>query len=186
VVGVRPDYPLRTDRLVLRPYEPADLDDFHATRSQPEVYRYLFADHLEDRAAAEEALAKKMTQTELTEEGQWLVLAAYWPEAKRVVGDVVLKWLSEEHRQGEIGYVFNPEFHGKGLAREAAQTMLDIGFEDMKLHRITAICDPRNEPSWRLMERLKMRREAHYRHNELYKGEWCDAFIYALLEDERA
>jgi len=183
---VRPDYPLRTDRLVLRPYEPADFDDFHAYRSRPDVYRYLFADHLEDRAKAEEAFAKKMTQTELTEEGQWLVLAAYWPEAGRVIGDVVLSWLSEEHRQGEIGYVFNPEFHGKGLAHEAAAQVLKIGFGAMNLHRIIATCDPRNEPSWRLMERLGMRREAHFREYELCKGEWRDAFIYALLEEEYA
>ncbi len=64
--------------------------------------------------------------------------------------------------------------------------MLRIGFEDMNLHRIIATCDPRNEPSWRLMERLKMRREAHLREYELCKGGWRDAFIYALLEDERA
>jgi RimJ/RimL family protein N-acetyltransferase len=183
VVGVRPDYPLKTARLVLRPYEAGDFDDFYACRSQPEVYRYLFADN-PDRAEAEELLAKKMAQTELTEEGQRLSLAAYWPEAGRVVGDVCLKWQSEQHRQGEIGYVFNPEFHGKGLAREAAAEMLKLGFEDLNLHRIVAECDPRNEPSWRLMERLGMRREAHFRDNEIYQGEWCGAFIYALLEEE--
>ncbi|KJK49353.1 hypothetical protein UK23_14285 [Lentzea aerocolonigenes] len=162
-----------TDCLLLRPYEPAYFDDFYTTRSRPDVYRYLFADHLDDRAKAEEAFAKKMTQYEVTEEDQWLVLAAYWPEAGRVIGDVVLSWLSEEHRQGEIGYVFNPEFHGKGLARE-----------ELKLHRVQAESDVRNEPSWRLMERLKMCREAHFRRSMMVKGEWCDSYVYALLKEE--
>lgn len=180
---MRPDYPLKTDRLVLRPFEEHDLDDLHAYRSDPEVCRYLYGEPatLEDSA---DRLTKCLTMSELTEEGQWLVLAAYWPEAGRVIGDVVLKWISEKDRQGEIGYVFNPEFQGRGLAREAAAEMLRIGFEDLKLHRITAQCDPRNEPSWGLMERLGMRREAHFRQNEVFKGEWGDLYIYALLDEE--
>jgi RimJ/RimL family protein N-acetyltransferase len=101
-----------------------------------------------------------------------------------VVGDVVLKWLSEEHRQGEIGYVFNPEFQGEGLAREASEALLRLGFEDMGLHRIVAECDPRNGPSWRLMERLGMRREAHLREFEIFKGEWGDLYVYAMLAEE--
>ncbi|KJK49354.1 hypothetical protein UK23_14290 [Lentzea aerocolonigenes] len=172
-----PDFPIRTARLVLRPFEPHDLDDLHAYRSQPEVHRYLYSD-AQDREQTRELIAERMACTELTDEGQ--------KGHGRVVGDVVLKWLSEVNRQGEIGYGFNPEFQGKGLATEAAEALLEFGFDHLNLHRIIAHRDPRNEPSWRLMERLGMRREAHYRHNELYKGEWCDAFIYALLEDERA
>lgn len=178
---VRPDYPIKTDRLLLRPYEEADLDDFYVCRSQPEVYRYLYAD-VPDRAEAAAQVVKKMAQGELTEEGQWLVLAVVLQD--RVIGDVVLKWLSEEHRQGEIGYVFNPAHHGKGYAREAAAAMLEIGFRDLGLHRVVAECDPRNEPSWRVMERLGMRREAHFRQNEIFKGEWGDLFVYALLKEE--
>jgi RimJ/RimL family protein N-acetyltransferase len=181
--GVRPDYPLTTDRLVLRPFTEHDLDDLHAYRSDPEVCRYLYGEPatLED---SEQRLEKSLTMSELTEEGQWLVLAVHFPEQGRVIGDVVLKWVSEKDRQGELGYVFNPEFQGKGLAREAAEAMLKIGFEQLGLHRIIAQCDPRNEPSWRLMERLGMRREAHFRHNEIFKGEWGDLFVYAMLEEE--
>ncbi|WP_112271425.1 GNAT family N-acetyltransferase [Lentzea terrae] len=180
---MRPDYPVTTDRLVLRPFTEHDLDDLHAYRSDQEVYRYLYGEaaSLED---SEQRLEKSLTMSELTEEGQWLVLAVHFPEQGRVIGDVVLKWVSEKDRQGELGYVFNPEFQGKGLAREAAEAMLKIGFEQLQLHRIIAQCDPRNEPSWRLMERLGMRREAHFRHNEIFKGEWGDLFVYAMLDEE--
>jgi RimJ/RimL family protein N-acetyltransferase len=180
---VRLDYPLKTGRLLLRPFEPGDLDDYLAYRSRPDVYRYLYGEAL-DRQQAEELITKRMAETELTEAGQGLALAVYWPEVGRVVGDVVLKWLSKDHRQGEIGYSFNPEFGGRGLATEAAAELLRLGFEDLGLHRIVAECDPRNEPSWRLMERLGMRREAHFRQNEIFKGEWGDLFVYALLEEE--
>ncbi|RAS63946.1 RimJ/RimL family protein N-acetyltransferase [Lentzea atacamensis] len=181
--GVRPEYPLKTDRLLLRPFEERDLDDFHAYRSLPDVHRYLY-NEAPDRPEFEELLAKRITEDELTGEGQRLALAVYWPEAGRVVGDVVLKWLSEADRQGEIGYGFNPDFQGKGLATEAAAVMLKVGFEQLGLHRIIAQCDPRNEPSWRLMERLGMRREAHFREFEIFKGDWGDLYVYAMLAEE--
>lgn len=178
---MRPDYPLKTDRLVLRPFEPGDLDDLHAYRSDPDVCRYLYSEPgtVEDSA---QRLEKSLTMDELTEEGQWLVLAVTLDG--RVIGDVVLKWVSEQHRQGELGYVFNPAYQGKGYAREAAEAMLRVGFEVMGLHRVAAVCDPRNEPSWRLMERLGMRREAHFRESEMFKGEWGDCFVYAMLAAE--
>ncbi len=180
---MRPDYPLKTDRLLLRPFAPADLDDLLAYRSRPDVYRYLYGEEV-GRAEASDLLTKKMGQDELVEEGQWLALAVHEPDANRVIGDVVLKWISEQNRQGELGYVFNPEFGGKGYATEAARAVLRLGFEELGLHRIAAECDPRNEPSWRVMERLGMRREAHFRHNEIFKGEWGDLFVYAMLAEE--
>ncbi len=180
---MRPDYPIKTDRLLLRPFEETDLDDYAAYRTLPDVNRYLL-NEVTDRAATAELLTGKTAQAELTAEGQWLALAVYWPQAGRVVGDVVLKWLSEEHRQGEIGYVLNPEFQGRGLAGEAAGALLRVGFEEFGLHRISAQADPRNEASWRVMERLGMRREAHFRHNEVFRGEWADLLVYAMLAEE--
>jgi RimJ/RimL family protein N-acetyltransferase len=180
---VRPDYPIKTDRLLLRPFEPTDLDDYAAYRTLPAVNRYLL-NEVTDRAATAELLGKKTTQAELTADGQWLSLAVYWPQAERVVGDVVFKWLSEEHRQGEIGYVLNPEFQGSGFAAEAAGALLRVGFEEFGLCRISAQADPRNEASWRVMERLGMRREAHFRHHQLFKGEWADLLVYAVLAQE--
>ncbi|WP_329787839.1 GNAT family protein [Lentzea sp. DG1S-22] len=103
-----------------------------------------------------------------------------------MIGSAVLKWLSETDRQGEIGYSLHPGFQGRGYATEAARKMLELGFEHLGLHRIVAECDPRNEPSWRLMERLGMRREAHFRELEIFKGEWGDLFVYAVLEEEYA
>ena len=178
---LRPDFPIRTDRLVLRPFRPGDLDDVLAYRKLPEVTRYLH-DEPYTRAQAAENLAKWIGRGEIVEEGQWLATAVTLDG--RVIGEVDITWRSEEHRQGEVGYIFNPAFQGRGYAREAAEVMLGLGFEGLGLHRIVAECDVRNEPSWRLMERLGMRREAHFRHREFYKGEWADCFVYAMLAEE--
>ncbi|MEU7475567.1 GNAT family N-acetyltransferase [Lentzea sp. NPDC042327] len=178
---MRPDYPIKTDRLLLRPFTPADLDDVHAYRRLPEVARYLYDEAL-TRDETAEKLLRWSAMDELTGDGQSLALAAVLDGT--VIGEVDIKWLSREHAQGELGYIFNPEFQGRGYAREAAEQMLHLAFEQVRLHRVIAQCDPRNEPSWRLMERLGMRREAHFRQNEVFKGEWGDLFVYAMLAEE--
>ena len=103
---------------------------------------------------------------------------------QKVIGDCAIKVISIDNRQGEIGFTLNPQYQGKGFATEAAKAILSFGFQQLNLHRITAICDVRNKPSYRLMERLGMRQEAHFRQNCLVKGEWCDEFVYAILKQE--
>ena len=182
---LHPTYPITTERLSLRPFTHADLDDVYAYHALPDVVRYLYWE-VRDRDGATAALAEKMGQTTLTEEGDRLTLAMEWPDAGRVIGEVTLMWRSREHRQAEVGDVVNPEFHGQGFATEAAREMLRLGFDTLGVHRIFARCDPRNEPSVRVMDRLGMRREAHFVHNELFKGEWGDTFVYAMLAAEWA
>ena len=180
---LRPDYPIRTARLDLRPFTPGDFEDLYAYHSRPDVARYLLWEE-RDRAQAREALERKTRQSALDDEGQALVLAVVWPQVGRVVGEVNLEWRSRQHRQGEIGFVFNPDYHGNGLATEAAEAMLRLGFDDLGLHRVFGRCDARNLASARVMERLGMRREAHFVHNEIFKGEWGEELVYAMLDQE--
>jgi len=165
---------LKTSRLVLRPFQPdADLDDAYAYMSDPEVVRYLYW----------EVRTREQVRAFLGERGSH-VLALELPAEGRVIGEVLLRPTSEEHRQGEVGYVLNPAYQGKGLASEAAVAMLRYGFEELGLHRIIGRLDARNKPSAALLERIGMRLEAHHLHDELFKGEWSDSLIYAMLEDE--
>ncbi len=102
----------------------------------------------------------------------------------QLVGDVVLMFHSEEHRAGEIGYVFGPQFHGHGYATEAVAALLDLAFRGLGLHRVVARIDARNDASAKLAERLGLRREAHFVSNEMFKGEWTDEVVYAMLADD--
>jgi RimJ/RimL family protein N-acetyltransferase len=178
-----PDYPLRTPRLTLRPFRAEDLDDLYAIQSREDVARYLYWSP-RSRDEVREALAKKVSQSAIREEGEVLALAVVLTGTGRVVGDVILMWTSREHRQGEVGFVFHPDEHGKGLAGEATRVMLGLGFGGLGLHRIVGRCDARNLASARLMERLGMRREAHFVQNEFVKGEWCDELVFAVLAEE--
>lgn len=90
----------------------------------------------------------------------------------------------------EIGWVFNSKYHSRGFASEAARAILKYGFEEMRLHRIIATCQPQNIPSRRVMEKIGMRREGHFRKcipsnfKLNAENEWWDEYFYAILQEE--
>lgn len=181
--ALRPQYPVRTDRLLLRPLTHDDTQALLAYRSRPDVCRYVpFPPMNSD--VIHERLATQWNRTELTDEGQALTLGAELAATGELVGDVVLFWHSALHAGGEVGYVVNPDFAGHGYATEAAKEMLRLGFDELGLHRIVARIDERNEPSARLARRLGMRLEARLIHNEIFKGGWSTELDFAMLADE--
>jgi len=87
--------------------------------------------------------------------------------------------------QAELGWSLRPEEMGHGYATEAVRAALGICFDDLGLRRVTASCFVANTRSWRLMERVGMRREGRTRRDALHPlGEWMDGYSYALLADE--
>ncbi len=172
--------PIRTERLVLRPYRSDDLDGLHDIHSRADVVRYLYSE-VRDREASRVALEEKMARDRLEAEGDGLALAVTHAEDGRLLGEVSLRWLSAAHQQGEVGFVFHPDAQGHGYAREAATVILGIAFDDLGLHRVVGRTDARNEASAALMRRLGMRLEAHLRENEVFKGEWGDELVFAML-----
>jgi RimJ/RimL family protein N-acetyltransferase len=183
MVGVPPVYPIRTDRLLLRPLSVADIDALLVYRSRADVCRYLPFEPM-DRQVINERLAAQWAITELTDEGQSLSLGIELAETGELIGDAILFWHSREHLGGEIGYVLNPDFTGRGYATEAARAMLRLGFDDLGLHRITARLEERNEASAKVVRRLGMRQEARLVHSEFFKGEWSTELDFAMLADE--
>ena len=178
-----PEYPIRTERLLLRPYAHGDVDALYAYQRLPEVHRYLYTEP-RTRTEVEELVAARADKAVLTEAGQAMTLVASLAETGELVGDCVLFWRSQEHEQGEVGYVFNPAYRGRGLATEAVGALLRLGFEGMGLHRIAGHLDARNTASARVLERAGLRREAHLVENEFVKGEWTDEVIYGILRSE--
>lgn len=182
-VAITAERPLRTARLVLRPYEPSDLAFITDLMGREDVCRYLpWPPMRPDQARAK--LEQRLAQTGVAPEHEAMVPAAVEAATGRVVGEFMLRARSSEPGNGEIGWSVHPEFQGRGFATEGARELLRVGFEDLGLHRIRAGADPRNVASIRVMERLGMRREAHLVQSEHIKGEWVDEVIYAILESE--
>ena len=175
--------PIETDRLTLRRYLETDYDDLLKLQSSAEVARFLLHD-ARTPEQVREALAGRLADVPMDTDGQALTVAVIQRETGQHVGEVTLFMNSVEHRTGEIGFVFHPEFHGRGFAAEASIELLRLGFEELGMHRIIGRLDARNTSSANLMKRLGLRQEAHFVRNEFLKGEWTDELVFAMLAEE--
>jgi RimJ/RimL family protein N-acetyltransferase len=175
--------PIETDRLTLRRYLETDYDDLLKLQSSPEVARFLLHGPRTPEQV-KEGLAGRMADVPLDTDGQALTLAVIERETGRHTGEVTLFMNSVERRTGEVGFVFHPEFHGRGYAAEASVELLRIGFEELDWHRIIGRLDARNGASAALLKRLGLRQEAHFVRNEFLKGEWTDELVFAMLAEE--
>jgi RimJ/RimL family protein N-acetyltransferase len=177
-------WPRRTERLVLRPPVVADAEAIHAYKSLPEVYRWT--------AGPPAPLEEFRAQVEDPDwAGKMLVMERDGEVAGDLYVDVGDAWgqrgASEpvEGVQAHIGWSLAPRHHGLGLATEAVGALLDVLVDELGLRRVVAECFLANEPSWRLMERLGMRREAHAVQDSLHAElGWLDGLTYALLASE--
>ncbi|SDT22140.1 GNAT family N-acetyltransferase [Jiangella sp. DSM 45060] len=177
-------WPVRTDRLTLRPAGPDDADAVWEYRRLEPVARWLT--DLPDDAAAFRA--------RFAEPGR-LATAVLVEHDASVIGDLMVRvedaWAQTEVAaaargvQAELGWVFDPAAQGHGYATEAVRELLRLCFAELGLRRVTALCFADNEPSWRLMERVGMRREAYNVADSLHRsGQWLDGLGYALLAEE--
>ncbi|GAB3198532.1 GNAT family protein [Nocardioides hungaricus] len=177
-------WPVRTGRLVISPATPDDIDATWAFRRLPEVCEWVTHDvQPRDEYAAMFLEPDRLTSTLVVEHDG------------AVVGDLMIRigdcWAQAEVKeqaagtQAELGWTLDPAYGGQGLATEAAAELVRICFEDLGLRRVTALCFADNVASWRLMERLGMRREEHNVAESLHRTRgWLDGLGYALLADE--
>ena len=177
--------PIQTSRLLLRPFVEGDLDELYAIQSMPEITRFLYW-NVRSRDEVRAVLQQRLQLDRLAAKGDVLVLAAVRADTGRLIGDVNLRWISEQHRQGEFGFVLHPDHHGHGFGTEAASAVLDLAFGPVGLHRVIGRTDGRNTASAALMRRLGLRQEAHFVQNEIFKGEWGDELVFAILAEEWA
>jgi RimJ/RimL family protein N-acetyltransferase len=180
------DRTVRTERLTLRAATPDDAEPTFAYRRLEPVARWLTqlpADLGTYRATFTNPVR--------------LAHAVIVQLDGRIIGDFMLKvedaWAQAEvadrarGRQAELGWVLDPAFTGHGYATEAARGLLRVCFEDLGVHRVVAGCFADNDTSWRLMERIGMRRESHTLRDGLHRsGQWLDGYTYALLAEEWA
>ena len=173
--------PIRTDRLLLRRFEGADLDAFHAYHSLAETARFLPGPAKSYTKSME--YVGKYANFVYEKEGDWLSLAIEAKEEPGLLGEVVLKWLPGRG-QAEVGWSMAPQARGKGYATEAATAVLDLGFGELGLRRVEARLDELNTASAALCQRLGMRLEARHVDKWFYKDQWATELVYAVLAGE--
>jgi RimJ/RimL family protein N-acetyltransferase len=175
-------WPRHTERLSLRPARVEDVAALWAWQSAPGFTHWMprLNDDLEKFAAH---LTRVLDKTLVGSIGDQLVVSAKI--------DVHDPWSQDETAAAsagtvaEIGWAVDLTWQGRGLGTELAAELLAICFDGLGLHRVVAECFADNAASAAIMERVGMRREAHYRANSLHRdGTWRDSFTYALLEQE--
>lgn len=174
---------LTSGRLVLRRFQPADLDAFVAYRSVPEVARYQGWDAPFPRDKGEQLIAEMASQHPGTP-GEWFQFAVELRVTGTLIGDCGCCADADMPRSAEIGFTIAPAHQGHGYGTEAVQTLLGYLFGKLDLHRVSAGCDARNTASAALMERAGLRREGHQIESYWSKGEWTDELRYAILARE--
>ena len=172
--------PIVAGDLQLRTLTEADFTDHARLFGMPEVVRYLYEDVLHGEELRTHF--EKRLWTGLPAEGEWANVAVVTGD--QFLGEIGFGISDATHRTCEVGYVFFPEVGGRGYATRATEIAVQVCFDYLDAHRVTARLDARNDRSAALAERLGFRREAHYVENEYVKGEWTDEVVYATLEHE--
>jgi RimJ/RimL family protein N-acetyltransferase len=174
---VPPVWPLRTERLVLRPFELRDADAFVDAWASEEWTSMLLSLPM-SRAEVVEMARRR------SEPGDGTFVGLVVEHDGEVVGDSMLHLHGTGMSEGEIGWTLFPQHAGRGYATEAARAVLSLAFEHYGLRRVVANLDARNERSAALCERLGMRRESHRLGDFWSKGRWTDSLDYAILREE--
>jgi len=176
------DVAIDTERMSLTPLLVADAPEVFRYRTDPEVCRYQswMPVSVEEVASFIDGLRSVSFDTP----DAWLQLGIRLRDPAALVGDVGIRSPSGMAHQAEIGVTVAPEHQRRGVATEAVSGVLGYLFGRLGKHRVFASVDPRNRPSVALLERVGMRREAHFRESLWFKGEWVDDLVFAILESE--
>ncbi len=171
---------LETPRLRLRKMTPSDSGDMYAYARREDVTKYLLWDPHPNLAYTKAYLTQVQKQYA---EGHFFDWAVVLREENRMIGTCGFARLDETNNAGEIGYVLNPDYWGRGLASEAVRMVLKYGFLSLKLQRVEARCLKENGRSLRVMERCGMQYEGALRCALFLRGEYRTVLICSALRD---
>jgi RimJ/RimL family protein N-acetyltransferase len=168
-----------TERLIIRRFAETDWQDLYEYLSDREVI-YFEPYEVYTREQAKEEAVRRIKHASF--------FAVCLKKNQKLIGNLYLN--KGDFSTWELGYVFNRTFQKQGYATESAKALICHAFSNLGARRIIAKCCTRNESSWKLLERLRFRREGMFLQNVYFKtmpnGEpdWFDSYCYAILKDE--
>jgi ribosomal-protein-alanine N-acetyltransferase len=172
---------LETERLTLRALRPEDAPDHFALWSDPVVMAAHGAPPYTETAQSEDLIRRYARDFSLHEAIRWAVTLR---GHDRLIGTCGYHHLSREHHRSEIGYELVPAHWRQGIMAEALRAVLRHGFRDMRLHRIEAVIDPKNNASAGLLRRLGFKYEACLRERFHDNGRFSDDWYFSQLAHE--
>jgi RimJ/RimL family protein N-acetyltransferase len=170
-----------TPRLRLRPFQSQDLSLLQRYAVREDFWRFL---PLEPQTpeSVKSFLDQRLTET-WGEGGFHCAVELIGPD--HLIGTARVSVRDAANLSGDIGYGLDSDYYGHGYMTEAVRRIVEIGIRELALHRVWATADVENTASWRLMERIGMRREGLLCQHKHVRGEWRDSYLYARLAGDR-
>ncbi|KGE16834.1 GNAT family N-acetyltransferase [Paenibacillus wynnii] len=166
-----------TERLIIREFVTEDIKSVHVYTSDP-----LVVEHMIWGPSSEEETRDFINLTmemQKQEPRQGFEFAVVLKATNQLIGGCGIHVSGVG--QGELGYCYNRLYWGQGFATEAARVLLEFGFQNLGLHRIYATCRPNNIGSAKVMQKIGMEYEGHFREHMWHKGKWNDSYQYSII-----
>ena len=173
---------ITTARLVLRDFVADDWQAILAYQREPQYLR--FYPWNERTEADARALVRMFLDEQAHRPRRRFQLAVTLPDGGGLIGNCGIRIKLRNNREADLGYELASEYWGRGYATEAAMAMVEYGFRELGLHRISSWCIADNTASVRVLERVGLLLEGRLRENEYFKGRWWDTLLYGLLQSE--
>lgn len=169
---------IKTERLILRSYKKEDWERVHIYGSNPDFSKYEIwgPNTLEDT----HKFVGEMVQQSETDPRYKFDFAVCLKENGILIGGCGIRRETESSQVANLGWAINPEFQSKGYATEAARALVEFGFQNLNLSVIYATCDTRNSPSYKVMEKLGMKKVGFIKGTKEVKGHIRDSYRYEL------
>lgn len=177
-------FEIESERLLFRKYRRDDFSVFYDMLSNPENMKYRSS----EPKSAEEVQNYIDWGIRCAEQSPCINYryAVVLKKTGELIGSCELAYTDKD--PAEFAWELHRDYWRKGYGTEIGRTLLKLGFETLGLRRIIADCNTLNKGSYGIMEKIGMRREAHYikcyRGNSSLHHEWCDKFLYAILREE--
>ncbi len=172
---------IRTERLLLRRIIPADAPQIMAMRSDDTVMQYIDRPKLKTIEEAKAWIELVNGVLENNNGITWAITLA--TESNKLIGSIGFWRLIKEHYRAEVGYMLSPAHWRTGIMKEALGAVNEFGFKQMQLHSIEGRINPANTASAAILESVGYTREAYFRQDYFFKGQFLDTAIYSLLVD---
>ena len=173
---------IKTSRLVLREFVEEDWSDVLSYQSDPRYLRYYpWSDRTE--ADAREFVQQQIANQSETPRRKFQLVITL-PDQPGLIGNCGIRRKPDNEWEADIGYELAPEYWGRGYATEAARALVQFGFNELGLDRISTWSISDNRASANVLEKVGLRQEGRLRSNEYFKGRWWDTLLHGMLRDE--
>ncbi len=169
---------LETTNLLLREVVDKDVDEVFVLRSDKEIMKYIPRLPAKSKQNASDHIEVLRKAKENQEGINWAITQK---GDDTLIGIIGLYRINKENYRTEVGYILHPGCQGKGILSEALQKILEFGFEQCNFHTITAIIDPRNTASEKVLQRANFVKEAHFKEDFYFDGEFLDSVHYSII-----